>query len=397
MLKRIVSLLAALALLITAAAALGETSTWLEELPHVAMTAECASFTGELPADLAAAFSAPQWQELRFLCGACCMQKSNLGTGDPYALAAFEGADGVVLAALSAVDGLWRIDQVLPNAVLPGRSFSIRAHIRNRFEIIYPTDGGEETFTVHPYWLGDAQAREVSWVLESYMRTEPDGSEFRIETSFDGYGAHFFVVNGKDYPALYPCYLEYLNLSEFPRTEAEVQALCAALPQYAAEKGIAVACASEGVTLREGPGTSTRSLAKIYNGAPVRILRSVTNDEGGEWHQVRAGILEGYIYHPYVSKPETADIAQTLNAIPPRVGRVSADATLYEKADSGSKAIAQLAAGAEFHILGQADGWLLIGVSHSGVSWWMDVHDLYGFIPAAEVVQAATLGNLRRK
>ena len=158
-------------------------------------------------------------------------------------------------------------------------------------------------------------------MMEAYVRSYPDGRQ--VSVSGGSQGAGFFEVttaaaDGEERIDKLPCitstFLEDFDAEAFPKTLSEVRSYQEAAPKFLQQDKIAaILVADTGLNLRYGPGTSTESMGKYYNGTLVRLLRRMPDAAGDSgWWRVQVGQMEGYMSEIYLSEPTTESIAATL-------------------------------------------------------------------------------------
>ena len=391
--KRTLAAALAAGLLVCAAAAMAETKTWREEITVVTGTNVYTAFEDELPADMAKAFPKSVWKGYACVSGIICQAEAQDWR---KALVAMEKDGAVSLVGLTGMEGAsWQIAAVSEKAILPGRSFAFAGSDRDDLSIVYPCeDGGEETFT---FAVRRQEGGAVNqFIMEQYTRTYKDGR--RVSVSGRGSQGSFFDVkttlaSGDPIEEYIPCitstYLEDLDAQAFPKTITQVRAYAQDAPAFTEEKQIAaVNVAATGLNLRYGPGTSTDSMGKYYNGTLVQLLRRMPDTaSGGGWWRVKVGQMEGYMSEAYLSQPTTESIAATLQRGHLPVAQAKKDIELLAGMTATPCEYTKVKKGTFMHVLGYTDQWLHVSVPQGEFSFMMELDAPTGYVRVSDVAQ----------
>lgn len=395
-LKRAAAAALAAGLILCAAVGSAEIRSWREDITVVTGTNLYTAFDGELPADMKKAFPKSKWNGYACVSGIMCQRE-----GDEWrrALVVMEKDDETCLVGLTGLDGgSWQIVAANPRAMLQGRKFALAGSDRSQMAVVYPCeDGGEERFSFSVQQLSDGIGGR--FMMEAYVRSYPDGR--KVSVSGGSQGAGFFEVttaaaDGEERIDKLPCitstFLEDFDAEAFPKTLSEVRSYQEAAPKFLQQDKIAaVLVADTGLNLRYGPGTSTESMGKYYNGTLVRLLRRMPDAAGDSgWWRVQVGQMEGYMSEIYLSEPTTESIAATLQRAHLPVAQAKKDIELMAGMTARPCEYTKIKKGTLMHVLGINGPWLHVSVPQGEFSWMMDLEAPSGYVRATDVSQGAT-------
>ena len=190
-------------------------------------------------------------------------------------------------------------------------------------------------------------------------------------------------------PVLLPLFLDFWDISAFPRTEAAFyEAEGDVLPD-----GLGVVT---GVRLRRETSTRSDILGDYFSGVTVEVLEELPGDPY-PWYHVRIGRTEGYMSGIYVAYPGSVcsmEPLQNESSLPP-MATATVDTAL--KAGTGwfDKTLADLPAGTRLRVLAEQGGWLHVAVADGHMDWLALTAGLEdGYVKAADVLIAATEAQL---
>ena len=357
-------------------------------------------FSGETPPELASALSNPNLSGWTPGSGAYVVRQGHESTG----LTVFERGEERMLCSLwHGADG-WFFLPVGDKVLLPGREVTVRYGGGGAFELCYPiSDAESESFSVTPIARAASENHTLRYCrLNGYVYENADtGAFFQIDskTGDAGVSCHWYRMTSRasagqaatvSYtPVLLPLFLDFWDISAFPRTEAAFyEAEGDVLPD-----GLGVVT---GVRLRRETSTRSDILGDYFGGVPVEVLEELPGDPD-PWYRVRIGSIEGYMSSRYVDfpgSPCTMSPLQNSVALPP-MAAVTVDTAL--KAGTGwfDKTLADLPAGTRLRVLAEQGDWLHVTVADGPMGWLALTDGLEdGYVKAADVRMAATEAQL---
>lgn len=394
-LKRAAAAALAAGLILCATVGSAEVRSWREDITVVTGTNLYTAFDGELPADMEKAFPKSKWNGYTCVSGIVCQREADEWR---RALVVMEKDGEACLVGLTGLDGgSWQIVAANPHAMLQGREFSLTGSDRSQLTIVYPCeDGGEERFSFSVQQLSDGIGGR--FMMEAYVRTYKDGRQ--VSVSGGSQSVAFFEVvttaaDGKEQIDKLPCitstFLEDFDAQAFPKTLSEVRSYQKSSPIFLQEDQIAAILVAEtGLNLRYGPGTSTESMGKYYNGTLVRLLKRMPDTtDGSGWWRVQVGQMEGYMSEIYLSEPTTESIAAAMQRAHLPVAQAKKDLELMAGMTAKPCEYTKVKKGTLMHILGVNGPWLHVSVPQE-FSWMMDLDAPTGYVRATDVAQGAT-------
>ena len=357
-------------------------------------------FSGETPPELASALSNPNLSGWTPGSGAYVVRQGHESTG----LTVFERGEERMLCSLwHGADG-WFFLPVGDKALLPGREVTVRYGGGGAFELRYPiSDAESEVFSVTPIALAASENHTLRYCrLNGYVYENADtGAFFQIDskTGDAGVSCHWYRMTSRasagqaatvSYtPVLLPLFLDFWDISAFPRTEAAFyEAEGDVLPD-----GLGVVT---GVRLRRETSTRSDILGDYFSGVTVEVLEELPGDPY-PWYHVRIGRTEGYMSGIYVAYPGSVcsmEPLQNESSLPP-MATATVDTAL--KAGTGwfDKTLADLPAGTRLHVLAEQGDWLHVTVADGPMGWLALTDGLEdGYVKAADVRMAATEAQL---
>ena len=357
-------------------------------------------FSGETPPELASALSNPNLSGWTPGSGAYVVRQGHESTG----LTVFERGEERMLCSLwHGADG-WFFLPVGDKVLLPGREVTVRYGGGGAFELCYPiSDAESESFSVTPIARAASENHTLRYCrLNGYVYENADtGAFFQIDskTGDAGVSCHWYRMTSRasagqaatvSYtPVLLPLFLDFWDISAFPRTEAAFyEAEGDVLPD-----GLGVVT---GVRLRRETSTRSDILGDYFSGVTVEVLEELPGDPY-PWYHVRIGRTEGYMSGIYVAYPGSVcsmEPLQNESSLPP-MATATVDTAL--KAGTGwfDKTLSDLPAGTRLRVLAEQGGWLHVAVA-DGPMGWLALTDGRedGYVKAADVRMAATEAQL---
>lgn len=357
-------------------------------------------FSGETPPELASALSNPNLSGWTPGSGAYVVRQGHESTG----LTVFERGEERMLCSLwHGADG-WFFLPVGDKVLLPGREVTVRYGGGGAFELCYPiSDAESESFSVTPIARAASENHTLRYCrLNGYVYENADtGAFFQIDskTGDAGVSCHWYRMTSRasagqaatvSYtPVLLPLFLDFWDISAFPRTEAAFyEAEGDVLPD-----GLGVVT---GVRLRRETSTRSDILGDYFSGVTVEVLEELPGDPY-PWYHVRIGRTEGYMSGIYVAYPGSVcsmEPLQNESSLPP-MAAVTVDTAL--KAGTGwfDKTLADLPAGTRLRVLAEQGDWLHVTVADGPMGWLALTDGLEdGYVKAADVRMAATEAQL---
>jgi len=366
-------------------------------------------FGQEMPAPIARAFEKTAWSGWTCRGGAMGSLRERTEWEWPAAMTVMEKDGEAVLCGLVMnADGEYYVDTIGENALVKGAQYEVFIGENRHFFIRQTLPNGDRLDMEWALILNlDGDGLSMGrWLLLSvvdwngegiYTRFMTSDRHFRIEEYIPGMAEGLgteAIVRG-----FYPYGLEEFEIETFPKTIKEAESWQDTLGMDTAM----VECMGMELNLRKGPGTSTESLGKYYNGTLMQVL-----EKGPEWQKVRIGETEGYVFLSYVTFGPESFFAFSMNEKPLPMGKAKEQLTLYSEPGSSSKAISQLEENTAFHILGYKGDWLHICIpreeGYSGeyfrvsrqqeMGWSMDLDGLYGYVRKSGVQREDSLMRL---
>ena len=357
-------------------------------------------FSGETPPELASALSNPNLSVWTPGSGAYVVRQGHESTG----LTVFERGEERMLCSLwHGADG-WFFLPVGDKVLLPGREVTVRYGGGGAFELCYPiSDAESESFSVTPIARAASENHTLRYCrLNGYVYENADtGAFFQIDskTGDAGVSCHWYRMTSRasagqaatvSYtPVLLPLFLDFWDISAFPRTEAAFyEAEGDVLPD-----GLGVVT---GVRLRRETSTRSDILGDYFSGVTVEVLEELPGDPY-PWYHVRIGRTEGYMSGIYVAYPGSVcsmEPLQNESSLPP-MAAVTVDTAL--KAGTGwfDKTLVDLPAGTRLRVLAEQGDWLHVTVADGPMGWLALTDGLEdGYVKAADVRMAATEAQL---
>lgn len=357
-------------------------------------------FSGETPPELASALSNPNLSGWTPGSGAYVVRQGHESTG----LTVFERGEERMLCSLwHGADG-WFFLPVGDKVLLPGREVTVRYGGGGAFELCYPiSDAESESFSVTPIARAASENHTLRYCrLNGYVYENADtGAFFQIDskTGDAGVSCHWYRMTSRasagqaatvSYtPVLLPLFLDFWDISAFPRTEAAFyEAEGDVLPD-----GLGVVT---GVRLRRETSTRSDILGDYFSGVTVEVLEELPGDPY-PWYHVRIGRTEGYMSGIYVAYPGSVcsmEPLQNESSLPP-MATATVDTAL--KAGTGwfDKTLADLPAGTRLRVLAEQGDWLHVTVADGPMGWLALTDGLEdGYVKAADVRMAATEAQL---
>lgn len=357
-------------------------------------------FSGETPPELASALSNPNLSGWTPGSGAYVVRQGHESTG----LTVFERGEERMLCSLwHGADG-WFFLPVGDKVLLPGREVTVRYGGGGAFELCYPiSDAESESFSVTPIARAASENHTLRYCrLNGYVYENADtGAFFQIDskTGDAGVSCHWYRMTSRasagqaatvSYtPVLLPLFLDFWDISAFPRTEAAFyEAEGDVLPD-----GLGVVT---GVRLRRETSTRSDILGDYFSSVTVEVLEELPGDPY-PWYHVRIGRTEGYMSGIYVAYPGSVCSMKPLqneSSLPP-MATATVDTAL--KAGTGwfDKTLADLPAGTRLRVLAEQGDWLHVTVADGPMGWLALTDGLEdGYVKAADVRMAATEAQL---
>ena len=360
-------------------------------------------YVGVVPDALAEAFSNPNLGSWMCLAGAYETSKPKSDAGSPAGtgLAAFGNGDRRLLVRLylDADTKVWHTVPVGEAALLSGRDLYITYNSdKRRFTLHYPvSDTEEECFQcklTEYYTTADTTATVCE--LVEYRHTDLTANTSLVidsgtGTAYTGWYTVTATKNGagtqKQYLALAPSILEYIDADAFPKTEeacARAEAESAVIPQ-----GYGV---TQYIHLREKTSSHSKDLGTYVRGTLVEVLDTLPGT-AFPWYHVRIGNAEGYMSSNYV---EYSDNMKSLPAyIAPCMAQAKGSTALKDQMNVFSQTVTDLPEGALVRVLAVCGNWLHVSVPASADDWLMQPGEVCGYVKANAVVQATTALQLK--
>ena len=234
------------------------------------------------------------------------------------------------------------------------------------FELLLPTEGGEERWRLGCH-------RISGWQVREYTDTAGRRTAFALSGGVEMDGERF-VVPVKTWLA------ERTRLDSLPLTADEARWL--EEESRAAFEGTDL-CLVWGANLRTEPTSRSRSLGR-YHLALAQVLGWEPGAETA-WHHVRVGDTQGYVSGGYVSFPANwPDFAYRASS-PCPVTTAAAGSRLMADMDGGG-ALCVLEAGERLLVLAETeDGWLHVFVPEDDLDGTLDQPGTYGYLRREDV------------
>lgn len=233
------------------------------------------------------------------------------------------------------------------------------------FELLLPTEGGEERWRLGCH-------RISGWQVREYTDTAGRRTAFALSGGVEMDGERF-VVPVKTWLA------ERTRLDSLPLTAGEARRL--EEESRAAFEGTDL-CLIWGVNLREEPTSRSRSLGR-YHLALAQVLGWEPGAETA-WHHVRVGDTQGYVSGRYVAFP--ADWANFVRraSVPCPVAETDGGPLMADM--DGGGAPCTLEAGERLLVLAETeDGWLHVFVPEDDLDGTLDQPGTYGYLRREDV------------
>lgn len=233
------------------------------------------------------------------------------------------------------------------------------------FELLLPTEGGEERWRLGCH-------RISGWQVREYTDTAGRRTAFALSGGVEMDGERF-VVPVKTWLA------ERTRLDSLPLTADEARWL--EEESRAAFEGTDL-CLIWGANLRTEPTSRSRSLG-MYHVALAQVLGQKPGTEA-PWYHVRVGETEGYVSGRYVAFP--ADWANFVRraSVPCPVAETDGGPLMADM--DGGGAPCTLEAGRRLLVLAETeDGWLHVFVPEDDLDGTLDQPGTYGYLRREDV------------
>ena len=233
------------------------------------------------------------------------------------------------------------------------------------FELLLPTEGGEERWRLGCH-------RISGWQVREYTDTAGRRTAFALSGGVEMDGERF-VVPVKTWLA------ERTRLDSLPLTADEARWL--EEESRAAFEGTDL-CLVWGANLRTEPTSRSRSLG-MYHVALAQVLGQKPGTEA-PWYHVRVGETEGYVSGRYVAFP--ADWANFVRraSVPCPVAETDGGPLMADM--DGGGAPCTLEAGRRLLVLAETeDGWLHVFVPEDDLDGTLDQPGTYGYLRREDV------------
>ena len=355
-------------------------------------------YAGVVPDALAEAFSNPRLGSWRCLAGAYEISQSKSGAGAPAGtgLAAFANGDSRLLVRLylDADTKVWHTVPVGETALLSGRDLYITySGADRRFTLHYPvSDTEEESFLCRlAVYYATADTTATVCELVEYRHTDlAQNASLVIDSGFGSAYSGWYTVtatkNGtstqKQYLALVPGILEYVDADAFPRTaEACEQAVreSAVIPQ-----GYGL---TQTLHLREKTSSHSKDLGLYLRGTLVEVLDTLPGT-AYPWYRVRIGNAEGYMSSNYVDYHDGMKSLPT--GIAPCLGKTKGGTALKNQMSGLSQTVADLPEGTLVRVLAECGNWLHVSVPANADDWLMQPGEVCGYLKSGAITQGVT-------
>lgn len=233
------------------------------------------------------------------------------------------------------------------------------------FELLLPTEGGEECWRLGCH-------RISGWQVREYTDTAGRRTAFALSGGVEMDGERF-VVPVKTWLA------ERTRLDSLPLTADEARWL--EEESRAAFEGTDL-CLIWGANLRTEPTSRSRSLG-MYHVALAQVLGQKPGTEA-PWYHVRVGETEGYVSGRYVAFP--ADWANFVRraSVPCPVAETDGGPLMADM--DGGGALCVLEAGERLLVLAETeDGWLHVLAPEDDLDGTLDQPGTYGYLRREDV------------
>ena len=354
-------------------------------------------FYGTVPDTLAQAFSHPALQGWVCLAGAY-QARNKAAAGDMPSgagLAAFGRGEKRLLVMLLQDNATlaWNVLPVGETALYLNRDLYIRySGSAGRFDIVYPVSDTEiECFSCRLVAQSSLLAYPKVCELKQYYRVNESGYSMTVvdsETNRSVLGWYHVVTtqNGEKeealYPALAPVLMEYIDVSEFPTTDAACREAAKASPVIPEGYGF-----SSGVHLRAKTSSHSKDLGKYQPGTLVQVL-DIQPGTNFPWYHVRVGVAEGYMSGNGVAYQENQP--GTIRHVVLSVGKLKNDTALKQSTGIFASTVAELPAGTLVRVLADQGNWLHVSVPPAEFGWLMQPGETDGYIKKNAVVLGTT-------
>jgi len=156
------------------------------------------------------------------------------------------------------------------------------------------------------------------------------------------------------------CALAAVNINAYASATKSVNEVTVVAAKKSDFENIAVSQVTGYVNIRTQPTTTSEVVGKIYNNCAAAIEETVEG-EGGTWHKIKSGTVEGYIKAQYFITGEKAE--QLAQQIGKEFAIINTDSLrLRERPDLSSNTLTLLSQGARYVVLGEEGDFFKIAI-----------------------------------
>lgn len=345
-----------------------------ETVSHYSRPMDLTLFDGEIPEELAAAFSDPHLSGWECTGGAMLTGESPLDDSDSFyydsGLAAFEKSGRRQLVMLIRNSNGWQLTPLGENAL----------YRNGDYRITY--DGLHESLAVE-YQLGENE--RASFYLDPVMWLDQSAeciiSAYEHLDSATGKAVWIRVFSGMEptwkqelgsrestAKALFPYHLGLVPVEQFPVTEEEAdQSRYPGVPdQYALVYG---------PQFRTAATSHSRSYGELRHGAVIPVL-DIRPGDPDEWIHTRLGTLEGYVVKGYTSIGGRISDMSSL----PTFAEAKKEIALKRGTGWLDGSVGTFPAGTRMHVVFENGDWLYVDIPSGEMDWVMDPEGTFGYV-----------------
>ena len=337
-------------------------------------------FDGEIPEELAAAFSDPHLAGWECTSGALLTDALLLTSGIPlyddypYAavtgLAAFEKGSCRQLVMLARTGEEWHLIPLGENALYRTGDYRITYDgIHESLAIEYRLGENEQAaFYLDPVMWLDRSAECIISAYEHLDYTTGKAVWIRVFSGMEPTWKQELGARESAAKAWFPYHLGLVPVEQFPVTEEEAdQGHYPGVPdQYALVFG---------PQFRTAATSHSRSYGELNHGAIIPVLDILPGDPD-EWIHTRLGTLEGYVVKGYTSIGGRMSDMSSL----PTFAEAKKEITLKRGTGWLDGSVGTFPAGTRMHVVFENGDWLYVDIPSGEMDWVMDPEGTFGYV-----------------
>ena len=336
-------------------------------------------FDGEIPEELAAAFSDPHLAGWECTGGAILTDEKTLDGSDPYSfdsgLATFEKNGRRQLVMLLRNSEGWHLTPLGENALYRSGEYRITYdNIRKSLVIEYRLGENEQaSFYLDPViWL-DSSAECLISAYEHLDSATGKAVWIRVFSGMEPTWKQELGSRETTAKARFPYHLGLIPVEQFPVTEEEAdQSRYPGVPdQYALVFG---------PQFRTAATSHSRSYGELRHGTIIPVLGILPGDPD-EWIHTRLGTLEGYVVKGYTSIGGRMSDMSSL----PTFAEAKKEITLKRGTGWLDGSVGTFPAGTRMHVVFESGDWLYVDVPSGEMDWVMDPDGTFGYVHKNDV------------